>query len=74
MPELLEAARKTGGSGRIKADTGVVYLPSGPLIIGALATTDTREESEKGMVAIGHISRLAYETLSPESVLEPDGS
>ena len=44
---------------------------SGPLVIAALATTDTREESEKGMEAIGHISRLAYETLSPESVLNP---
>ena len=72
-PEI-EAARKTGGSGRIKADTGIVYLPSGPLAIGALATTDTREESTIGMEAIGHICRLAYETLSPESVLEPDGS
>ena len=67
-PEI-EAARKTGGSGRIKADTGIVYLPSGPVAIGALATTDTREESEQGMEAIGSICRLAYLTLSPESVL-----
>ncbi len=68
-PEI-EAARKTGGSGRIKADTGVVYLPSGPVVIGSLATTDTREESQQGMDAIGDMSRLVYETLSPESVLE----
>ena len=68
-PEI-EAARKTGGSGRIKADTGIVYLPSGPVAIGALATTDTREESQQGMEAIGEICRLAYLTLSPESVLE----
>ncbi len=68
-PEI-EAARKTGGSGRIKADTGVVYLPSGPLTIAGLTTTDTREESQKGMDAIGDMSRLVYETLSPESVLE----
>lgn len=68
-PEI-EAARKTGGSGRIKADTGVVYLPSGPLAIAGLATTDTREDSQKGMDAIAEVSRLVYETLSPESVLE----
>ena len=64
-PEI-EAARKNGGSGRIKADAGVVYLPSGPLVIAALATTDTREESQIGMEAIGEISRLAMAALSPE--------
>ena len=34
------------------------------------ATTDTREDSQKGMDAIAEVSRLVYETLSPESVLE----
>ena len=70
-PEI-QAARKNGGSGRIKADAGVVYLPTGPLVIAALATTDTREESQTGMDAIGEISRLAMAALSPESLLEPD--
>ena len=69
-PEI-EAARKNGGSGRIKADAGVVYLPTGPLVIAALATTDTREEQQKGMDAIGEISRLAIEGLSPESLIDP---
>ena len=70
-PEI-EVARKNGGSGRIKADAGVVYLPSGPLVIAALVTTDRREDGQIGMDAIGEISRLAFETLSPESVLDPD--
>ena len=68
-PEI-EAARKNGGSGRIKADAGVVYLPTGPLVIAALATTDTREDQQIGMDAIGEISRLAIGTLSPESLIE----
>lgn len=72
LKPTIEVARKNGGSGRIKADAGVVYLPSGPLVIAALATTNAREESHKGMDAIGDISRLAFETLSPESVLKPD--
>ena len=29
----IETARKTGGSGRIKADTGIVYLPTGPMFV-----------------------------------------
>ena len=70
-PEI-EAARKEGGSGRIKADCGVVYLPSGPLVIAALATTDTREASQQGTEAIGNVARLAYDVLSPESVLHPE--
>ena len=70
-PEI-EAARKNGGSGRIKADCGIVFLPSGPLFIAALVTTDTREESEQGMHVIANVSRLAYEVLSPESVLYPE--
>ena len=69
-PEI-EAARKNGGSGRIKADAGVVYLPTGPLVIAALATTDRREDQQKGMDAIGEISRQAIGTLSPESLIDP---
>ena len=70
-PEI-EVARKEGGSGRIKADCGVVYLPSGPLFIAALVTTDTRDQSQQGTKAIGNIARLAYEALSPESVRHPE--
>ena len=69
-PEI-QAARKNGGSGRIKADAGVVYLPTGPLVIAALATTDRREDQQKGMDAIGEISRLAIGSLSPESLIDP---
>lgn len=68
-PEI-ETARKTGGSGRIKADTGIVYLPTGPVFVAALATSDRPKDSLQGMEAIGLITRMAYETLSPESVLD----
>jgi len=66
----IEVARKTGGSGRIKADTGIVYLPTGPVIAAALATSDDPEGGNLGMEAIGEISRLAYSVLSPESLLD----
>ena len=70
-PEV-EAARKDGGSGRIKADCALVDLPSGPLVIAALATTDTRETSQQGAEAIGTVSLLAYEALSQASVRYPE--
>lgn len=68
-PEI-ETARKTGGSGRIKADTAIVYLPSGPMFVAGLATSDVPEDSGTGMEAIGEITRMAYEVVSPESVLD----
>ena len=67
-PEII-TARKTGGSNRIKADTGIVYLPTGPLVMAGLATADDREDAQRGMDAIADAARLVYETLSPESVL-----
>ena len=68
-PEI-QAARKTGGSGRIKADTGIVYLPNGPVVIAGLATADDRDQGTLGMEAIGQISRLVYEVLSPDSIVD----
>ena len=68
-PEIV-TARKTGGSGRIKADTGIVYLPSGALVIAGLATSDDPAGGQAGMDAIAAAARLVYETLAPESVLE----
>ena len=68
-PEIV-TARKTGGSGRIKADTGIVYLSSGALVIAGLATSDDRAGGQAGMDAIAAAARLVYETLAPESVLE----
>ena len=68
-PEI-ETARKTGGSGRIKADTGIVYLPTGPMFVAGLSTSDRPEAQVQGMEAVGLITRMAYETVSPESVLD----
>ncbi len=68
-PEI-ETARKTGGSGRIKADTGIVYLPTGPMFVAGLSTSDRPEDAVQGMEAVGMITRMAYSTVSPESVLD----
>ena len=68
-PEIV-TARKTGGSGRIKADAGIVYLPTGPMFVAGLSTSDRPEDSAQGMEAIGQITRMAYATVSPESVLD----
>jgi beta-lactamase class A len=67
-PEI-ETSRKTGGSGRIKADVGILYLPSGPLVIAGIATADDREGGNLGIEAIAEVSRMAIETVSPESLL-----
>ncbi len=61
-------AHKTGGSGRIKGDVGILYLPSGPLIVSALAITDRREDGHIGADAIAQATRLAVGVLSPESL------
>ena len=65
-PEI-EVAQKTGSSGRIKGNTGMVYLPSGPLLISAygLAAADDVDGGE----AIALISRLAVGAVAPESVV-----
>ena len=57
-PEI-ETARKTGGSGRIKADTGIVYLPTGPMFVAGLSTSDRPEDQVQGMEAVGLITRMA---------------
>ena len=64
-PEI-EVAQKTGSSGRIKGNTGIAYLPSGPLLISVygLAAADDVDGAE----AIAKISRLAVGAVSPESV------
>ena len=66
----IETARKTGGSGRIKADAGIIYLPTGPMFAGALATSDHPQDGTKGMEAIGLITGMACAAVSPESVID----
>ena len=59
-------AHKIGSSGRIKGDVGLIYLPTGPLVISAFALAS--EEGVRGDEAIAQISRLAVEALSPASI------
>ncbi len=66
----VEIAHKTGGSGRIKGDVGVLYLPTGPLIVAVLSLTDQRQDGHAGMEAIAQVARLAVGALSPESVVD----
>ncbi len=62
----LPIAHKYGSSGRIKGDVGIVYLPTGPLIISAFALAS--DDDAAGDEAIAEISRLAVKAISPASV------
>ena len=62
-------AHKTGGSNRVQVDVGMVFLPTGPLIVCVM--TLGREEKPPGVVAIEQIARLAVGSLSPESLAAP---
>ena len=64
----IDVAHKTGGSGRIKGDSGIAYLPSGPLVISVYALADTRDQGALGSDAIAEIARLAVQAVSPESL------
>lgn len=66
----VEVAQKSGSSGRIKANVGIVYLPTGPLIISAFAlATDNKED---GAEAIAQVAKLAVSAVSPTSLVEPE--
>ena len=40
------------------------------MFVAGLTTSDRPEDSVQGMEAVGLITRMAYATVSPESVLE----
>ena len=65
VPEI-QIAHKIGSSGRIKGDVGIVFLPTGPLVVSAFALAG--EDGADGAEAIARISRLAVEALAPESI------
>ncbi len=67
-PEI-EIAHKYGSSGIIKGDVGIVYLPTGPLVVTGFGLTVPGGAAEQGSRAIGRITRLAAEALSPGSVV-----
>lgn len=59
-------AHKIGSSRRLKVDTGIVYLPTGPLVIAAMAMS--RTDDDNGPDTISEITRLAVQAVSPDSV------
>ena len=59
---------KIGSSGRIKGDVGLIFLPTGPLVVSAFALASG--DGVRGDEAIAEISRLAVEVFSPESIVQ----
>lgn len=59
---------KIGSSGRIKGDVGLIFLPTGPLVVSAFALASS--DGARGDEAIAEITRLAVETFSPESITQ----
>ncbi len=62
----ITVAHKIGGSNRIQGDVGIVYLPTGPLIVSIVTLADDLEG--RGADAIAELSKVVVEALSPESV------
>lgn len=62
----IPTAHKIGSSGRIKGDVGLIFLPTGPLVISAFALASG--DGPRGDEAIAEIARLAVKTFSPESI------
>ena len=65
-PETV-VAHKSGSSGVIKGNVGIVYLPTGPLIVSAFALANAPKVD--GGAAIGEVTRLAVKALSPDSLV-----
>ena len=59
---------KIGSSGRIKGDVGLIFLPTGPLVVSAFALASG--DGVRGDEAIAEIARLAVEAFSPESIVQ----
>ena len=59
-------AHKIGSSTRIKADAGIVYLSTGPLVVSGM-TLANDGENDPGEAAIAEIVRLAIQGVSPKS-------
>ena len=64
LPREIIVAQKSGSSGRIKGNVGIVYLPSGPMIISAFATANSNDVQADA--AIAEVCRLAYSAFCPE--------
>ena len=70
LPREIVVAQKSGSSGRIKGNVGIVYLPSGPMIISAFATANSNDVRADEPIA--EVCRLVYSTFCPEVLVSPD--
>ena len=70
-PEIT-IAHKYGSSGIIKGNVGIIYLPSGPLVVAGFALGRPSNDPELGSVALARITRLSAAVFSPESLLEEE--
>jgi len=70
-PEIT-IAHKYGSSGIIKGNVGIIYLPSGPLVVAGFALGRPGNNAELGSVAIARVTRLSAAVFSPESLLEEE--
>ena len=59
----VEVANKYGSGCGVKGDVGIVYLPTGPLLVSAILFSSTGGDNW-----ISEVARLAVEGLSPESL------
>jgi beta-lactamase class A len=64
----IAVAHKIGSSRRLKVDTGIVYLPTGPMVIAAMTMSST--DDDNGSDTISEIARLAAQAVSPESAMQ----
>ena len=67
-PEIA-IAHKYGSSGIIKGNVGIIYLPSGPLVVAGFALGRPGNDGELGSVAIARVTRLAAAAFFPDSLL-----
>ena len=67
LPREIIVAQKSGSSGRIKGNVGIVYLPSGPMIVSAFATANSNDV--RADEAIAEVCRLAYAAFCPEVLI-----
>ena len=70
-PEIT-IAHKYGSSGIIKGNVGIIYLPSGPLVVSGFALGRPGNNAELGSVAIARVTRLSAAVFSSESLLEEE--
>lgn len=63
----IEVANKRGGSHRIKADAGILLLPSGPLIAAGFTLADPPDD-KSGPKLLGEMTAMAVGAVAPEAL------